>query len=79
MAIENLQKTKAKKKLHFKYHPFYVFVYPTWTKYVEIWRFFLNFGRILAIESLKKTFQFRDIILYFWVPYLNHVQKLDDF
>jgi hypothetical protein len=33
----------------------------------------------MAIESLKKTFHFRDIILYFWVPYLNHVQKLDDF
>jgi hypothetical protein len=23
-------------------------------KYIEIWRFFLNFGLILAIENLKK-------------------------
>jgi hypothetical protein len=75
MAIENLP---PKKDLILE-TSFYVFVCPTWTKYVEIWRFFLNFGRIMAIESLKKKFHFRDILLYFWVSYLNHVQKFDDF
>jgi len=33
---------------------FYVFGYKQIELFVEIWQFFLNFGKILTIENLKK-------------------------
>jgi hypothetical protein len=58
MAIENLHK---KKKKHFILE---TSLYNFWVCYLmnqpptEIWRFFLNFGRIMAIENLKKILVF---------------------